>query len=147
MITTTDVMRAIQEAASAIDEIKRICIGRAPKGFKRPSLQIQPVTTNWADGNKRLVDTTEYFTLTIHIETDDYGNTAVDPLIDLQGKVMRLFRRGYLSVGGRALRVQAGTGGCDPDKAYVDVQFEYFEIRDDTPDKAPLMEQVSINYD
>lgn len=143
MTTTKDIMNAIQElAAKEISELKRIYTNLVPKEFKRPCLLIEPVTTSNRDANKALIKTTPYFTLTVYDTTDDYSHSDTGALLDLQEKVLSLFRAGYIRVGDRALHVEASTGGREWDKAFVDVQLSYHDLRDETPDTTPLMLEV-----
>jgi len=147
MTTTQDIVNAMQALlASEISELQRIYTDLTPKDFKRSSILIQAVRTEYGDVSQRLVSITEYLTLTIYDKTDDYTHTSAKDLSVLQGKILLLFRRGYLRVQDRALHVEASTGGRDWDRAYIDLQISFFDNRDETPDNTPMMEHVETNY-
>ncbi len=142
MITTLAIMEAIRAEAAKIEELKWIYFDLVPKGLERPALLIQSVASSNQDGNAGLVATTEYFALTLFDTVDNYTNSDTGSLLRLRDKVMHLFRSGYFRVAGRALRVQASNGGRDWDQAFIDLQLSFFEVRDDTPDNTPLMEEI-----
>ena len=146
MTTQLAVMDAIQVlAAKALPELKRIYTDLVPTDFLRPCLLVQPVTTMREDAAQNLERVTDYYTLTVFDETDDYSNSDTRRLLEWQQRVLDQFRPGYLEAGGRALSVKASTGGRDWDKAYVDLQFSYHDLRDETPDTTPKMGSVETN--
>lgn len=143
MTTMTDIMEAIQTAAAEnITELKRVYFGLKPKKMQRPCLFIEPVTDSRGDGNAALLDENTYFSITAFVPTDNYDRSDTMGLLELQRKTIDLFRKGYLKVRNRALHVQASTGGHETDKAYVDVQMQFFDLRDETEDTRPLMEEI-----
>ena len=146
MTTQLAIMDAVQAlAAEALPELRRIYTDLVPSDFLRPCLLVQPVTTTREDAAQNLSRITDYYTLTVFDETDDYSNSDTRRLLEWQQRVMDLFRPGYLEVDGRARSVQASTGGRDWDKAYVDLQFSYHDLRDETPDTTPKMGSVETN--
>lgn len=146
MMTQRDILDAVSElAAEQVPELKRIYTDLVPRGFLRPSLLIQPVTESQFAVNCKTIGIQSFFTLTVFDTTDDYTHSDTCRLLDLQQKVLALFRSGYIQVGNRALNVQASTGGRNWDKAYVDVQISYYDGRGGTPDTTPLIESVEID--
>lgn len=143
MITQEDILDAItEEACKALPQLQRIYIDLIPAGFLRPSLLIQPVSESPEQANRGTLHVTAYFTLTIFDETDDYANSDTRRLVQWQHQLRDLFRAGHLRVKDRTVAVLASTGGRDWDKAYVEVQLEYYENRSDTVDTTPKMEQI-----
>ena len=147
MTTTQDILTALQSLVAAeIPELQRIYTDLVPKDFKRPSALLQAVRTDCDDANKKLVDITEYLLITVFDITDDYTHTSAAGLSALQTKILLLFRKGYITVQDRALRIKASTGGRDQDRAYIDLQLNYCDNRDDTPDTTPLMESIESRF-
>lgn len=143
MTSMVDIMKAIQDiAAEKVPELKRVYIGLKPKKMQRPCLFVEPVTDSRADGNAILLDENTFFTITAFVPTDNYDRSDTIGLLELQGKTLDLFRKGFIKVGNRSLHVQASTGGHELDKAYVDVQMAFFDLRDETEDARPLMEEI-----
>ena len=111
----------------------------------RPALLIEPVTVEQEAISAAAVRRTVYFTLTVYDETDDYAQTDSGALLALQELVLELFRPGYLRVGDRALAVTASTGGRDWDKAFVDIQLTYHDLRGTSSSTEPVMEAVRVD--
>ena len=146
MISQYSIMEAIRAlAAEKLPELQRIYIDLAPVDFLRPSLLVAAVTSEVETATRNTVSVTSYFTLTVFDETDDYGQSGTERLLDWQSRVLELFRQGYLRVGNRSLAVWASTGGRDWDKAFIDVQLSYQDTRDETPDTTPMMGAVDTN--
>lgn len=146
MTDSLQIMDAVSGlAAEGIPELERIYIDLVPTDFLRPSLLIQPVTQTRESAAVNLVRVTEYFTLTVFDTTDDYSQSDTRNLLELQQKLLNLFRSGRIAVGDRNIAVTASTGGRDWDKAFVDLQAEYLDLRDETPDAAPKMESIETN--
>lgn len=142
-ISTLEVMEAVNRMAiEAVPELAEVYIDLRPKNFRRPSLLIEAVTTDTVDAAAGLVMVTESITLTLYDVTDEYSRTGTDSLLTMQEKLLGVFRRGYLRVGDRAPKVQASTGGRDQDKAYIDMQISYFEVKNDVADSTPMMESI-----
>lgn len=113
-----------------------------PKDFVRPSFLLEYVRTSRRDANRNTLEKTVYFTITCFVQVDKHFRSDMDKLADLQEDIMQLFAGGYVSIGNRAIKVQSSTGGIDFDRAYIDLQFEYFDNRTDAEDNTPLVESV-----
>ncbi len=145
MTGTNDIMESLQALmAQNLPQLKRIYTNDVPKDFKRPSALIQSVRTAWDDANGGMIEVTEYLLITLFEEQDQYSRTSPQKLAQLQNKTMLLFRPGYLQVGDRALRILAGTGGRDGDRAYIDLQLNYLDERKQTIPTEPPAESVQI---
>lgn len=119
-----------------------VYIDPCPKQFERPSFLIEIITVDQEAVNRRTIQETVYITITCFDETDDYKHSDTTNLLTVQQGVLDIFRSGYILVDGRAVKVKASSGGRDFDKAFVDVQVEYFEDRSDTADTTPLINEV-----
>lgn len=141
-----EIMDALAKSlCEGLPKLEAIYTDLAPVDFERPSALIQSVTNEYRQASSKTVEITSYFTITLFDNTDDYANSSTKRLLEMQQDTMDLFRAGYLTVGDRSLPVQASTGGRDWDKAYVDLQFSYHDLRDETPDTTPRMGSVETN--
>lgn len=145
MTTPNDIMTAINLELVKVCPIDPVYINLLPKDFARPSFLLECVQVMRQDENYSTVSVVAYFTITCFCEVDGHYNSDAEQLLERQTKVIDIFRRGYLTVGDRAIKAQASSGGMDFTQSYVDVQFEYFDARDDAPDTTPLMEAVKTN--
>lgn len=146
MTGVLEIMDALAKSlCEGLPKLEAIYIDLAPVDFERPSALIQSVTNEYRQASSKTVEITSYFTITLFDNTDDYANSSTKRLLEMQQDTMDLFRSGYLTVGARSLPVQASTGGRDWDKAYVDLQFSYHDLRDETPDTTPKMGSVETN--
>lgn len=146
MITPVDIIEAIQvrikeesQTNSLLYQLKQVHIDLLPKGFERPCVLVEYITNITTDGNKQLVHVIEFLTLTVFADRDKHGNVNTKDVLELQNAVSSLFRCGYLPVKDRNLHITSSNGGRDWDKAYIDVQLEFFDRRlehaDETEDK------------
>ena len=119
-----------------------IYIDLCPKKFDRPSFLIELITVDQSPVNCKTIQETVYFTITCHDITDDYSNSDTTRLLALQQGVLDLFRDGYIPVEDRRIQVKASSGGRNFDRAYVDLQFEYYEVRSDAQDTTPMMKEI-----
>jgi len=144
VVTTRQIVDAI--SGLLVKQLNAECVytNRCSEDFERPSYLIEAVTGGSGSANRRTVDQTSFFTITNFEVVDEFGNCDDGALLEIQDKVMNLFRPGYIRVGDRALKVAASTGGSDFDRSYVDLQLEFFDDRDDEADTAPLMEEVEF---
>lgn len=146
MTGVLEIMDALAKSlCEGLPKLNAIYTDLAPVDFERPSALIQSVTNEYRQASSKTVEITSYFTITLFDNTDDYANSSTKRLLEMQQDTMDLFRSGYLTVGARSLPVQASTGGRDWDKAYVDLQFSYHDLRDETPDTTPKMGSVETN--
>lgn len=116
-----------------------------PKDFDRPSFLIEYIKTTKIDINRTTVEKTAYFTITRFVEKDEYYRSNRLLLAEHQETIVDLFNIGYVTVGDRAIKVKSSTGGIDVDRAYIDLQFEYFDNRTDAEDTTPIITSVTTN--
>ncbi|HIT53124.1 MAG TPA: hypothetical protein IAD07_04210 [Candidatus Fimivicinus intestinavium] len=125
-------------------------IQRCPANFNRPSYYINAVREVVRSDNRRLVRVTSYFTITCFpplVEHQEY--CTVEALLAAQSAVMSVFRPGYLRVEDRAITVQSSSGGNTDDRAYVELQAEYYDDRavlSDCP-KEPIADHIVIGLE
>lgn len=122
-----------------------VYIQRCTKDFDRPSFLIEYIKTSKRDVNRNTVEKTSYFTITGFEKTDKYYRSDQNELINIQENVLELFSSGYVLVGDRSIKVKSSTGGLDLDRAYIDLQFEFFDNRTDAEDTTPLITSVTTN--
>lgn len=145
MITQKDIYEAINRCIAQAFPGHTVYDNENPKDFKRPSFMIEYVRTSWNDTNSRTIEKTSYFTITCFTPVDQYGRSNVHELVKLQEDTLQLFAKGYITVGDRAIKVRGSTGGADLDRAYIDLQFHYYDDRTDDEDTTPLMGSIMTN--
>ena len=145
MIIPSDIMTAINIVLVSANPKHIVYPQRCPKDFKRPSFLLEYVKTSRRDKNRTTVEKTIYFRITCFIKTDDYNRSDTDLLADIQENIVQLFSGGYVTVGDRSIKVMSSTGGFDADRAYVDLQFEFFDNRTNEVNTTPLMGMVKTN--
>jgi hypothetical protein len=142
LVKTLDIIDAIQAAAAEISEIGVIYIDLVPKDFARPSLLIETAKIFEEPANCQTVRRTEEFILTVFSEINEFSNAETRRLLELQDDVLNLFRAGFLPVKDRNLGIKTGIGRRDWGMASITLNFEYFDIKDETPDNTPPVETV-----
>lgn len=145
MITTNQIIEAINRLLIQKYPEQTVYVNRCPKKFDRPSFLIEAVKVGGDSANRKTVKQNVYFTITCFEPVDDYENSDDGVLLDVQDNVMNLFCVGYVKIGDRALPVLSSTGGADFDRSYVDLQLEYYDDRSDESDTAPLMGDIEFN--
>lgn len=146
MIKPVDIMTAINKKIVETFPYA-VYIQRCPKDFVRPSFWIEYVTTSRRDVNRSTVAKTVFFTITCFAPLDKHNRVNPEELMKFQEDVIQLFADGFLTVGDRAIKVQSSTGGIDDDRAYIDLQFEFFDNRSDAVDDTPLIRSVEIKLE
>lgn len=116
-----------------------------PKDFDRPSFLIELITIRQSPVNKGTIREIVYFGIAYFDETDEYLNSSTENLLTVQQNILNLFKSGYIKVDDRAIAVKASLGGRNLDRAYIDLQFEYFDNRLDEEDTEPKIKDVYIN--
>ena len=142
MIKAKDILTAINVIIAENYPDRTVYVQACPKDFKRPSFLLEYVRLSRRDVNFTTFEKTAYFTITCFISVDKHFRSDMDELVDLQEDILKLFAAGYVNVGNRAIKVKSSTGGIDFDRAYIDLQFEYFDNRTEAEDQTPLVESV-----
>jgi hypothetical protein len=144
MITPNQIVDEINRLLVVAYPEPTVYINRCPKKFDRPSFLIETVKAGDNPASRKMVKCEAYFTVTCFVKVDEFGNGADGVLTAIQTEVMGIFRKGYIKVGDRAIKVKASSGGSDFDRSYVDLQFEYFDNRSDDVDNTPLIGDVDL---
>lgn len=142
MIKQSDIFRVVNSLLAKAFKTYPVYVKICPKDFKRPSFYIEFVRVSSQDMCRTTVEKTAYLTITGFTILDESGNADNEELADLQDSVMQLFSQGFVLVNDRAIKVKASTGGKDNGRAFVDLQFEYFDNRTDEKDDTPLISSV-----
>lgn len=143
MIKTDDIMTVINELIIELYPASTIYVQTCPKDFVRPSFWLEHIRTASTDVNKITVDKTVYFSITGFTSIDKHFRSKPADLLDVHDNILKLFAKGYIIVGDRAIKVRASTGGTDIDRAYIDIQFEFFDNRTDEVNDDPLITLVT----
>ncbi|WP_029502495.1 phage tail terminator family protein [Lachnoclostridium phytofermentans] len=143
MVKQVEILRSINRILADSFPNYTVHINTCPEKFTRPAFLLELVRSSQTDANRTTVDKTVYYTITCFTTVDNRYKSDAEELIDLQEKVLQLFTtQGYVTVGDRAIKVSGSTGGLDIDRAYIDLQFEYFDNRTDEEDSTPLITSV-----
>lgn len=142
MITTGALFDAINLTLVAKYPARTVYINNCPKEFDRPSFLLEAVRVSASDAGRNVVSVDAYYTITIFEAIDDYYNSDAVALLETQDAVIGLFRAGHLTVSGRAVKLKSSAGGMDTDRAYVDLQFAYFDDRAEPAAPGPLMAEM-----
>lgn len=52
--------------------------------------------------------------------------------------VLNIFRVGYMRIEDRAIQVKSSPGGSNKNEIYIDLQFEYYEDREEVKEDTPV---------
>lgn len=129
-VEINDIIDTVNElAVKALPELRQVDINISGKDFKRPALLIEQTDTDQVDVNKSTVKRTVLLSLTYFGELDDRALSDVGELNTAQRKIMDIFAKGYIRVGGRALKCSRSKGSTGFSDTVVDVLFDFFDER------------------
>lgn len=121
-----------------------VYINACPKDFLRPSFLLEFIRISHTDMNYSTVEKNVYFTITCFVPVDERYQSHTEELINLQESVLQLFSQGYIPIKDRAIKVRSSVGGIDKDKAYIDLQLDYFDSRTDANEQTELPLMASV---
>ena len=140
MIEICDIIDALRREIHAAFPKPKQYINLCPDKFTRPAFLIEYVTTTARDASFGCLDVTQYFTITCFLQVGELHETDTKGILSMQEGVIKLFRKGYLRVKDRAIKVSASTGGRNWDEAYIDIQFQYQDERGIEEEREPMGE-------
>ena len=140
MINKTAVVNAVAAALHGKWPVMDIHQNLCPVDFERPAFLIETPRVTLRDAARNLLEETIYLTVTCFGSTDDYDNSDVGELSQMQTEVIELFREGFIPVADRAVKIAVSEGGMDFDRSWVDLQAHYFEQRKETTALPPMRE-------
>lgn len=143
MVTSEDILDAINHLLVVKWKDRLVCRGFLPKDFTRPSFYIVPVKETRSDANCTRLRITAYYTVVVYEIIDEYGEMDAATLMHTQSDVIELFAPGKLNAAGRSLNVTASAGGMNEGEAYVDIQVDYYRLRTDVGSDEPLIREVT----
>lgn len=133
MIQVQEIVQAVcVEIHAEFPEIFQY-LDRCPADFQRPCFLIQHLSTASTDATRQWVDLVQRFTITYY-RAEEIPEDAV----------WNLFRRGYLQVGDRAIKVAPGTKSRDWEKITLELQLQYFDDRESVKEQQ-VMREVSVS--
>ena len=144
MIKQSDIMAAINQLIVTAFPDHTVYIQKCPEDFDRPSFLLEYIKISQRDVSMASVEKTVHFTITCFVESGNHDEPEMDRLANLQDNVLCLFQ-GYLEVKDRALNVKSIGGGIDANRAYIEIQFGFFDDRTDTKEQIPLVTSVHTN--
>lgn len=151
MVNTVDIADAISIAlVKKIPELKSTYINLIEKNFKRPSALIDHVATEISDATKRHVYVTERFMVTLFHESDNFDYSDTIKLMEMKSKALEIFRGGSFEVRDRDLdeprhlKVSASSGGTFFDQGFIDIKFEFLDVRTHDKKEYDQMKELDI---
>ena len=119
-----------------------VYINKIPQDFERPSFAIEFIRNSPEEVNKGIIKEIDYFTITYFAELDDYYNTDKFNLQNVLLNIQRIFRSGYIKIEDRAIKVKTSSGGSNDDEIYLDLQFEYYESREEICEEEEKIKEI-----
>ena len=144
MVKQKDITTAINQMLVKLYPNYTVYIQRCSKDFNPNSFKIEFIHISEVDVCRATVKKTVYYTITCFASKDDYYRVNPEELTDIQEAILEELRKGYITVGKRALKVKASTGGIENDRAYIDLQLEFCDNRTDEEEQAPIASSVQI---
>lgn len=145
MVMPNDIMTEIKRKIAAAFPAYAIYIQACPKDFVRPSLLLEYIKSSQKDANRSTVERTVDFKITCFTPVDALLQPNIAELSQLQEDTIRLFSNGCITVVDRSIKVQVNTFGIELDRAFINVQFNFFDNRTDALDTTPKISSVKIN--
>lgn len=148
MVSISEILNGIHQMITAKIPNTTVYIHRCPEALIRPAFLLEHIRTTKSDSSRNTVEKASYCTVTCFEEVDDHQMADPEKLIAMQEKLMDSLEGGTIRVGDRVIRVQSSTGGMESDRAYVELQFQYFDDRvvEDTTDTPPLIDSLHMRY-
>lgn len=119
-----------------------VYINKIPQDFERPSFAIEFIRNSPEEVNKGIIKEIDYFTITYFAEVDDYYNTDKFNLQNVLVNIQKIFRKGYIKIEDRAIKVKTSNGGSNDDEIYLDLQFEYYESREEICEEEEKIKEI-----
>ena len=119
-----------------------VYINKIPQDFERPSFAIEFIRNSPEEVNKGIIKEIDYFTITYFAEVDDYYNTDKFNLQNVLVNIQKIFRKGYIKIEDRAIKVKTSSGGSNDDEIYLDLQFEYYESREEICEEEEKIKEI-----
>ena len=119
-----------------------VYINKIPQDFERPSFAIEFIRNSPEEVNKGIIKEIDYFTITYFAEVDDYYNTDKFNLQNVLVNIQKIFRKGYIKIEDRAIKVKTSNGGSNDDEIYLDLQFEYYEDREEVKEQEEEIKEI-----
>ena len=119
-----------------------VYINKIPQDFERPSFAIEFIRNSPEEVNKGIIKEIDYFTITYFAEVDDYYNTDKFNLQNVLVNIQKIFRKGYIKIEDRAIKVKTSNGGSNDDEIYLDLQFEHYESREEICEEEEKIKEI-----
>ena len=122
-----------------------VYINKIPQNFERPSFLIEFIRSTPEEVSKGVIKEIDYFTITYFAEVDDYYNTDKFDLQNVLLNIQKIFRKGYIEIEDRAIKVKTSNGGSNDDEIYLDLQFEYYEDREEGQEQEEEIKEIIVS--
>lgn len=122
-----------------------VYINKIPQNFERTSFLIEFIRSTPEEVSKGVIKEIDYFTITYFAEVDDYYNTDKFDLQNVLLNIQKIFRKGYIEIEDRAIKVKTSNGGSNDDEIYLDLQFEYYENREEVQEQEEEIKEIIVS--
>lgn len=122
-----------------------VYINKIPQNFERTSFLIEFIRSTPEEVSKGVIKEIDYFTITYFAEVDDYYNTDKFDLQNVLLNIQKIFRKGYIEIEDRAIKVKTSNGGSNDDEIYLDLQFEYYENREEGQEQEEEIKEIIVS--
>lgn len=143
MIAEKEILLAVNQMLAVQFPQTAVYVNKCPGDFIRPSFFIEHVSTEQKDNSCKTVIKTEIFQITCFAPVDSHYHSDSELLMERQTDVLNLFRKGYIVIGDRAVKVKAASSGFNEGEAYAELQFEYCDDRLEEAGNETLIGSVS----
>jgi hypothetical protein len=144
MITISKIIDRVNELILQKYPSHTFYIEDIPEGFERPSFFIEQVVGGTSDVNKTIVGEDVSIQIVYFAPVDDYYLTDAPTRLQVSENIKDIFRKGYIAVEDRAIKVTELTGGSRNNEVYLSVSFGYQETRPADPENYDLMGEINF---
>lgn len=145
MISTNDIIKAVNRELYAVKPTFTFYTDFFPQEFSRPAVRIELVRVSPARLlNKNIFQKTVYLTVTYYGPANEYYKADKTGLYDVADEFINIFAAGKLNVGGRYLNIAASTGGENDDEIFIDLQLEYTEAANEAAGEYEKMAVLNL---
>jgi hypothetical protein len=131
MITNQKIIDEVNRLLVEIYPNYTVYINQVKDGFERPSFFIEFIIDNSSEINKNTTDESLFLQLTYFAKEDKFGLVDSIEQQEVLIKLKNLFKKGYITVEDRAIRVNASGITVDGEIG-LNLKFSYFEDRPST---------------
>jgi hypothetical protein len=144
MITIQNIIDEINGLILSKFPASTFYIQNIPEGFERPSFFIELISSGSEDNNISITEEEMSIQIVYFAPVDDYYIADSKNQYLVSDTVKNIFRKGYINVGDRAVKITKTTGGPRDNEVYISINLQYFEDRPMDTEVYELIGKVNI---